>query len=202
MTVVAIAITEGEVRRSIVTAQTHLERAAEEIVWQIESRAWEQIGYGSWDEMREAEYGGAAVIVPRADRPQLVARLRGEGLSRQSIGDTLGVRQSTVSEDLLNNDSDIEQPLTIVNTRGQQRPTTYAPRPPANVDGRAKRRPLPEQAKTAGWDLRKVTERIERIVADDRFAANRESILPHLRGHLEYMIETAERLLVVIERED
>lgn len=45
----------GEVRRSILAAQTHLERAAEEIVWQIENQAWEQIGYGSWDEMRKAE---------------------------------------------------------------------------------------------------------------------------------------------------
>jgi len=54
---------------------------------------------GSQDEMREAEYGGAAVIVPRADRPELVARLRREGLSQQQIGDTLGVSQQTISND-------------------------------------------------------------------------------------------------------
>lgn len=50
--------------------------AAEEVVWQIENKAWEALGYPDWEAMRQAEYRGAAVIVPRADRPELVARLR------------------------------------------------------------------------------------------------------------------------------
>lgn len=96
--------------------------------------------------------GGAVVIVPRADRPQLVARLRSEGLSQQQIGDTLGVNQATVNRDLNMQMHNEDEPPTITNARGQERPTTYAPRSPANVDantgGRSKRRPLPDQAKT------------------------------------------------------
>jgi hypothetical protein len=210
MTVVAIAITEGEVRRSILAAQTHLERAAEEIVWQIENRAWEQIGYSSWDAMREAEYGGAAVIVPRADRPQLVARLRSEGLSQQSIGDTLGVTDRTVANDLNRNISDEDQqPPTIVNARGQERPTTYTPRPPANVDPNTgeildaatvseprnpPRRSLVDSARDAGQELRKAIERLERIAADDRFARNKNEVAAHLRHHLAHAIKVCQDL--------
>lgn len=93
-------ISYADVRRSVETTRTHLEAAAEQVIWQVQNRVWTVLGHHSWDEMREAEYGGAAVIVPRADRPELVAALRREGLSQQQIGDTLGVTQKTVSNDV------------------------------------------------------------------------------------------------------
>lgn len=58
-----------------------------------------------------------------------------------------------------------------------------------------KRRALPDQARDAGWDLRKSVERLERIAADDRFAANKEQVTPHLRSHLTNAIEVCQDLL-------
>jgi hypothetical protein len=116
-------------RESVDRARTHLEAAAEEVVRQINGRAWVALGYGSWDEMRIAEYRGAAVIVPRADRPELVARLRAEGLSQKAIGDTLGVSHQAVGRDLRNVQTDnTEQPAKRTDSLGRERPTTYAPR--------------------------------------------------------------------------
>lgn len=119
------------VRESVATAQTHLERAAEQVVWQIEHQVWTVLGYASWDEMRRAEYGGAAVIVPRADRPELVSRLRSEGLSQQQIGNTIGVTDTTVRRDLGNQQmSDTEGPATRSDSLGRERPTSYQRRDP------------------------------------------------------------------------
>lgn len=120
-------ITPDEVRASIRRARKSLERAAEEIVWQVEVEAWKTLQYSSWDAMREAEYGGAAFMVPRRQRPELVERMRAKGLTQQDIADTAGVSRRTVADDLLNADSPIETPETITNTRGQQRPATYTP---------------------------------------------------------------------------
>jgi hypothetical protein len=130
MTATLREITYSEVRESIAVARSHGEKFFEQIVWQVENHVWTILGYESWDALREAEYADLGVVAPRADRPELVSRLRRQGLSQQQIGDTLGVSQRTVGSDL-NRNSAIEQPLTSTNARGQERPTTYAPRPPA-----------------------------------------------------------------------
>jgi hypothetical protein len=51
---------------------------------------------------------------------------------------------------------------------------------------RGRRWPLPEAADSAGRQLRKAVERAERIMADDRFRANRELIAARLGGPLRY----------------
>lgn len=58
-----------------------------------------------------------------------------------------------------------------------------------------RRSPLPEQADRAGWEFRRAVERLERIYADDRFAANREQVAAVLRGHLTYATEVLPDLL-------
>jgi len=57
------------------------------------------------------------------------------------------------------------------------------------------RRPLTEFAKDSGWSLRKDVERLERIFADDRFAANKAQVAAHLNGHLKYAAEVCQDLL-------
>lgn len=123
--------TYGEVKGSIAKAKASLEEAAEQIVWQIEHRAWEVLGYADWNAMREAEYGGAAFMVPRAERPELMARMRRSGLTQQEIADTAGVGQSQVQRDLKTHmgNEPPAAPITITNARGQQRPASYSPRP-------------------------------------------------------------------------
>lgn len=62
-----------------------------------------------------------------------------------------------------------------------------------------RRTPLPDRARSAGWELHKSVERIERIVADDRFRANRDSIALQLRAHVQRSIAN---LTGVLERLD
>ena len=126
----------GEVMASVDRTKSSLEDAAQEIIWQIERSAWEVLGYRDWNEMREEVYGGAAFMVPRAERPELVARMRRLGLTQQEIAETAGVNIATVSRDLANaRSSEPEgEALTIVNARGQQRPASYAPRPAPTVE--------------------------------------------------------------------
>lgn len=107
MTIVDITTGElrpaySDVKRSVEAARESGARFFEQIVWQIENRAWEVLDYESWDEMREAEYGDMGVVVPRADRPEIVARLRRTGMTQQKIAEEVGVHEATVSRDLAN----------------------------------------------------------------------------------------------------
>lgn len=120
-------ITPADVRASIKRAKASLEKAAEEIVWQIEMESWRTLGYSSWNAMREAEYGDAAFMVPRKDRPELEARMKRAGLKNADIASTAGVSERTVERDLSNRQmSDSEPAPTVTNSRGQERPATYA----------------------------------------------------------------------------
>lgn len=58
-----------------------------------------------------------------------------------------------------------------------------------------RRRPLPDAARDAGWDLRRAVERLERITADDRFATNREQVADMLRDHLLNTVKACQGLL-------
>lgn len=50
------------------------------------------------------------------------------------------------------------------------------PRPEPKDAPKPQRRPLPDQFRDASYDLRKITERLEKLVADDRFPRNREQV--------------------------
>lgn len=117
-------ITQADVRASIRRAKKNLKKAADEIVWQIEMEAWRTLGYRSWDAMREAEYGEAAFMVPRRQRPELVGRMRAAGLTNQEIADTAGISEPTVRRDFSQSSNDDSEPIT--NARGQQRPANYS----------------------------------------------------------------------------
>lgn len=62
-----------------------------------------------------------------------------------------------------------------------------------------KRRPLPEFARDAAWTLRKDAERMERIVADERFGAHKEQVAALMRSHLAYTAEVCQDLLSRID---
>lgn len=119
-------ITPADVRASIRRARKSLEDAAAEIVWQIEMEAWRTLGYSSWRAMREAEYGGAAFMVPSKSRPEIVARIRAKGLTHKEIADTAGVSDETVRRDLQT--TNVGSPATVTNANGVERPATYTAR--------------------------------------------------------------------------
>lgn len=85
-------------------------------------------------EAREV-YGrdGKTCTVPREVRPRAIEQMRRERLTQQQIADKLNVSQFTVSKDLRGTNIDINNglPATITNSRGQERPATYAKPAPA-----------------------------------------------------------------------
>lgn len=82
------------------------------------------------------------------------------------------------------------RPATVVGLDGK----TYS-RPEPNPARVSRRRPITDQARDAGWDLRRAVERIQRIAQDDRFTPNREQVASHLRSHLSFAIEVCQDLL-------
>lgn len=202
-------ITHGAVRESIAIAKSHGEKFFEQIVWQVEHEVWTVLGYKSWDDMREAEYADLGVMAPRADRPELVSRLRAKGLTQQQIADTVGVGVGTVNRDL----SDLpngKSPGPITNSRGEQRPATYRKPEPEVVDAEIvdqpvlrpepsapRRKPLTEAFWHAAYDLIKVAERIDRLAADDRFPQNATKVA---QGQLGDLLRARDLLNQVIEQ--
>jgi len=86
-------------------------------VWQIEMEAWRTLGYSSWTAMREAEYGGAAFMVPSKSRPEIVARIKeievgrtarggSKHLTNQEIAETVGISEPQVRRDLAGDKTD------------------------------------------------------------------------------------------------
>lgn len=117
----------------------------------------------------------------------------------------------------LEDDGDVAKLATRTDASGREQPASK-PRPvvdPAPVDDRfissddldelnappepappkEKRRPLVDQFASAGWELRKAIERLERLAEDDRFNATKSKLAPHLRGHLTNAIEVCQDLL-------
>lgn len=86
------------------------------------------IGYADWSEMREAEYGGAAFMVPRTERGELVSRMRRVGMTQQEIAETAGVSIGTVNSSLTFKNEGEDQPTKITNSRGQERSAKQTPR--------------------------------------------------------------------------
>jgi len=58
-----------------------------------------------------------------------------------------------------------------------------------------KRAPLPDAARNAGIDLRRVVDRLERLAEDDRLGPNKEQVATHLRHHLTRAVEVCQDLL-------
>lgn len=58
-----------------------------------------------------------------------------------------------------------------------------------------RRRPITDQARDAGYELRKAVERLQRITEDDRLSSNKEQVTALLRGHLLYAVEVCQDLL-------
>jgi hypothetical protein len=84
-------------------------------------RAWEALGYASWDELCRAE-----VRVPRLDRgerAELVLELRSAGMSTRAIGSAVGVGDATIRRDLATAPDDAVEPDTITAVDGSRRST-------------------------------------------------------------------------------
>ena len=197
-------ITPELVRASIKRARKSLEAAAEEIIWQIEMEGWRTLGYSSWGAMREHEYGGAAFMVPGKNRPEIVERIKAIEVGRTARGNAKYLTNKEIAETVGVSLAQVERDLKPENKNPQMRDfvnediidaeiieVTSAPKT-------KRRRPITDQAGDAGWELRKATEKLQRIFEDDRLGRNKEEVATHLRGHLMYAVETLQGFLDTI----
>lgn len=69
-----------------------------------------------------------------------------------------------------------------------------APKPSQKEPSTPRRRPLTDAAREIGLDLKNLTSRMERLLADDRFARNKDEVAPHLRHYLVEAIKVCQDL--------
>ena len=89
-------------------------------------RDWLALGYESWDTMCDAEYR-VGLVLPRSERPEIVADLRAEGMSTRAIAAAVGASKSTVHDDLSGVQNRTPEPVVGIDGK------TYQPTHPVEV---------------------------------------------------------------------
>ncbi|WP_142358626.1 hypothetical protein [Mycobacterium heckeshornense] len=82
-------------------------KAGVEAVWELikqayVQRAWDALGYPSWDDYCTREFGTSRLRLPREERAEVVASLRESGLSIRAIEAVTGISRKTVIKDINN----------------------------------------------------------------------------------------------------
>jgi hypothetical protein len=149
------------------------------------------LGYASWTAYLAEVLGEEPMRLARGERQEMVQMLSAEGMSTRAIAPIIGATEGTVRNDLRAGAKNYAPEIEGMDGKTYARPE-LSPEPAAPAP---KRRPLTDQSSEAGWDLAKSVEKIERIITDDRFPANREQVTNHLKQHLINSIQSLETLL-------
>lgn len=186
------------------------------------------LGFKSWTAYIADVIGKEMKQLPVDDRRQIVALLSGEGMSNRAIADAVGVNEITVRRDKDDPqvrhdvapepgpvDSDAESDalaqklITDTTTTPKPAPVTgldgksYKPKPPQPQErSKPRRGPITDQASSLSWDLEKISKRLEKLVGDDRFNANREVIGNRLRPRVARALKVLNQLDEKINRGD
>lgn len=137
-----------------------------------------------------------------AEIPQSDARVSGDGRTRPASQPERPRATAMPQADLdaLNTpapaehaDEDTEPPHW--EPAGQMTPTAVQ----AITPEKPKRTPITDDANRIGWEIRKATEKLDRLTEDDRWARSTEKVTPLLRGHLQEAISTYTRILAELE---
>jgi hypothetical protein len=204
-----------KIRQSVSVAVIQIKKA-----WL--GRAWVALGYASWEDYKNAEFG-EHIRLPRDERQQVVGELRAAGMSMPAIASATGSSVGTVHADIgrlselkassrdesvvpeVIDEKEVVQnigtiPNTVIGLDGKR----YAAKKKVPTS-KPRRSPLIDTADNAGWKLRKVAESWQRIATDDRYHANRVAIAQRVRSHLDFAIEVLTQLeheLAMAELED
>lgn len=98
-------------------------------------RAWAALGYESWEDYVAQEFSHERLSVARGERPEVVAILRGAGLSVRAISAVTGDSVGTIHAEVVELDSARE----VKGTDGKTHPAKRKPRPAAE-----KKKPQPK----------------------------------------------------------
>lgn len=112
-----------------------------EAVWELikqayTERAWESLGYTSWDDYCTREFGTSRLRLPREERAETLPSLRESGMSLRAIATATGLSKDTVQRELAGVSN--ETPALITGVDGVAQPATKPPRPasePVGDDG-------------------------------------------------------------------
>jgi predicted transcriptional regulator len=177
------------------------------------------LGYASPGAYIKDRFGDALGKLGVELRREVVRELSNAGLSTRAIAPVVGVSNYTVSKDLqgvsnLTPDMDaidrdvaeaeaalrpsVANPITGEVLDDAVVTETHTVTVVTGLDGKEYKRPDPaaprrgsliDDARNAGWQLRKAVERLERIQEDDRFTKNKVEILAVLQPHLDFANE-------------
>lgn len=207
-TITTLTMSEREARklteRIRVTAHNYTEAKEKLLALVQEAKdggAHEALGYKSWTAYLAEVLGDEPLRLARDDRQEMVKALSAEGMSTRAIAPIVGASREQVRRDISTDTFvSVDEPRISHGLDGKSR--THQPRPePApepTEPPKPKRRPLTDQAGDAGWEIRKATEKLQRIFEDDRLGRNKEEVAAHLRGHLMYATETLQGFLDII----
>jgi len=209
-------ISRAEATTRLDRVRKHVTQAWDDLVALYNGRAWVTLGYHSWDDLCDEELDGARIALPVTDRREVVGNLREQGLSTRAIASAVGVDDKTVRNDLAATaeHSAVARPSVITGLDGRTRPahvtttsrTTEATKVEQDVDlatgeileptpRSTPRRPLTDQFFDAAYDLSKVTERLERLVVDDRFPQNADKVAAKHRNDLVRAVDALQGVL-------
>jgi len=141
--------------------------------------AAQALGYASWTAYVSDKFGGTLARLGKAERLPFVELMADEGMSTRAIAAVLDVDHSTVVRDQNqvvqpappDREDDADRRVTGVDGKSYK-----ATSKPVVEPGKPRRRAFPDAYWHAIYELQKSVERIERLHADDRFAAHREVV--------------------------
>ena len=134
------------------------------------------------------------------------------------VAQSLGVAEATVKSVRHSQNSEIPKTENLapsftsgdideLNQLPAEQPTMEQPHPEPEPAAKAeprkpRRTPITDDASRIGWEIRKIAEKLEALTEDDRYDTNKEKVTPLLRGHLQFVIETATTILDDLTKED
>lgn len=208
-----VALTASQARELTEEIKHHVTVVWNLVVRAYTARAWSALGYSSWDDYCTREFGTARLRLPREERAEVVSSLRESGLSIRAIASATGIDKNTVQSDLnevyeihtpepeVNEDVLAEEliaahaePAPVIGVDGK----TYtaarsAPKPPPQPE-HPRRKPIADSARDIALDLKNITVRLEKLLADDRFARNADQVAAQIRHHLSRAIEVCQQV--------
>lgn len=155
------------------------------------------LGYTSWTAYLSDVLGEEPMRLARGERQEMVQMLSAEGMSTRAIAPIVGASFKTVANDVSAGVQNYT-PESAAQVQGMDGKTYARHEPDLIAPPAPKRRPITDQAADAGWEIRKATEKLQRIFEDDRLGRNKEEVAAHLRGHLKFTVEACQGLLDII----
>lgn len=97
-------MTPDRARELVAQITVSVDGVRDRLVELYDGRGWLALGYATWGELCEVEFGSVAVgrLLPREKRRELVQELAAGGMSTGAIGPALGISRDTARRDRLN----------------------------------------------------------------------------------------------------